>query len=140
MKAQDKYNEYKKNYPKYIVFIKEGVFYKTYDIDAAMIWNIMSYRLNGDSLSFSSKVSHKVFDTLKDKNISYVIIDNEITKFKGDDKLYDLNNELASIYYIKEKKKQELFAKVDKFVDENPEKVPDFISFLERLSENIDLD
>lgn len=140
MKAQDKYNEYKKEYSKYIVFVKEGVFYKTYDLDAAMIWNIMDYRLNGDSLSFSSKVSNKVFNTLKDKNISYIVIGEENNKHIGDDKLYDLNNELASIYYTKEKKKQELFSMVDKFIDENPEKVPDFISFLERLSENIDLD
>lgn len=132
MSSINKYEHYKKEYENYIVLIKEGVFYKTFDKDALILWSILNYKLNNNSLSFSLSVSSKVFDALHLKDIGYVIISDDILKVSGNAEVYSLHEKLALHYYDKYTKKNELSAMLDKILDDdsNYEKVCNFFSEL----------
>ena len=49
MKVVDLYNTYKDNYKEYVVFIKIGNFYETYNNDAYIISKIMNYKVKNIS-------------------------------------------------------------------------------------------
>ena len=66
----------------------------------------MNYRLTNDSLSFSLSVSNKVFEELRKKEISYIIMGDDILKVLGNDEIYDLYKKIANYYYDKYKKKE----------------------------------
>lgn len=132
MSSINKYENYKKEYENYIVLIREGAFYKTFDKDALILWSILNYKLNNNSLSFSLSVSNKVFDALHLKDIGYVIISDDILKVSGNAEVYGLHEKLALYYYDKYTKKNELSAMLDKILDDdsNYEKVCNFFSEL----------
>ena len=119
MKAIEKYEYYKKDNNNYIVFVKEGSFYKTYKSDAVIIWNLFNYKWNKESIAFSINYSNKVLDELKKQNIGYLIIeDNEIV-VDGNEEVYDLYKKISLINYDKYNKKCELHKLLDNIINSN---------------------
>lgn len=136
MKAIEKYESLKKDNNKCIILIKEGVFYKTFNEDAIILWHIMNYRLTNDSLSFSLNVSNKVFDELLKKEISYIIMGDDILKVLGNDEVYDLYNKLASYYYDEYKKKEKLINLLNNLLDKDLENYDKIFNFFESININ----
>lgn len=136
MKAIEKYESLKKDNNKSIILIKEGVFYKTFKDDAIILWHIMNYRLTNDSLSFSLNVSNKVFDELLKKEISYIIMGDDILKVSGNDEVYDLYNKIASYYYDKYKKKEKLTNLLNNLLDKDLENYDKIFNFFESININ----
>lgn len=136
MKAIEKYESLKKDNNKCIVLIKEGVFYKTFNEDAIILWHIMNYRLTNDSLSFSLNVSNKVFDELQKKEISYIVMSDDTLKVLGNDEIYDLYKKLANYYYDKYKKKEELTSLLDNLLDKDLENYDKIFNFFESIKIN----
>ena len=136
MKAIEKYESLKKDNNKCIILIKEGVFYKTFNEDAIILWHIMNYRLTNDSLSFSLNVSNKVFDELLKKEISYIIMGDDILKVLGNDEIYDLYKKLSSYYYDKYKKKEKLTNLLNNLLDKDLENYDKIFNFFESININ----
>ena len=96
----------------------------------------MNYRLTNDSLSFSLNVSNKVFDELLKKEISYIIMGDDILKVSGNDEVYDLYNKLASYYYDKYKKKEKLTNLLNNLLDKDLENYDKIFNFFESININ----
>lgn len=136
MKAIEKYESLKKDNNKCIIFIKDRVFYKTFNEDAIILWHIMNYRLTHDSLSFSLNVSNKVFDELRKKEISYIIMGDDTLKVLGNDEIYDLYKKLANYYYDKYKKKEKLTNLLNNLLDKDLENYDKIFNFFESIKIN----
>lgn len=136
MKSIEKYESLKKDNNKYIVLIKEGVFYKTFNEDAIILWHIMNYRLTNDSLSFSLSVSNKVFEELRKKEISYIIMGDDILKVLGNDEIYDLYKKIANYYYDKYKKKEKLTNLLNNILDKDLKNYDKIFNFFESININ----
>lgn len=120
MRAVEKYEYFKKKYPKSIIFIKEGNFYKTYREDAIILWHLFQYKWNHDTVAFGISASAKVFEYLQNQQIAYVTIDanSEEVPISGDSEVYDLYVRLSSIHYEKYVKKEELHKLLDRLMDQ----------------------
>lgn len=116
MKSLEKYNYYKSKYLKYIVLIKEGSFYKTYNEDAIIIWNFFNYKWYKDHIAFSVSSSMKVFDYLTELGIGYIVIDEEELLNNGNEELYDLYLKISNIKYDEFKRKNEVFSLVERLI------------------------
>ena len=136
MKAVEKYESLKKDNKKSIILIKEGVFYKTFNEDAIILWYIMNYRLTNGSLAFSLNVSNKVFDELRKKEISYITMSEDTLKVMGNDEVYDLYNKLANYYYDKYKKKEELTSLLDNLLEKDLENYDKIFNFFQSININ----
>lgn len=87
---KNKYDLYKLSYENYLLLFKCGNFYLALNKDAIVMNNILNYKIK-DSKSFF-KVGFpltsldKVLKILEEKQINYLVIDNEIT-FKKKNKI-----------------------------------------------------
>ena len=78
----DKYINLKKDYKKFLVFIKSGLFYYTYDEDSLIMNYIFDYKIINGRVGFPVKnMEYKIKRKLETFNISYVVLDgNEVIK------------------------------------------------------------
>ena len=96
MKVVDLYNTYKDNYKEYVVFIRMGNFYETYNNDAYIISKIMNYKVknisNNIRVGFPITSLNKVLDELNNNKINYIVIEkDEIYKISIKKKFRDNN-------------------------------------------------
>lgn len=119
MKTKELYDNYKKDYNKKIVFIRDSKFYYTYESDAIIMWNLFDYKWHNNCIAFGDSASRKVFNLLKNKSIGYIVISNENLVVNGDDRVYDLELELSKIGYDKYVKKKEIIRVIDNLLIED---------------------
>ena len=93
MKVIDLYRENKERYPKYVILIKVGVFYETYNEDCFVLNNLFGYKIKniGDyyRTGFPINSYSKVIEKLNKTKINYLIIGDEIVKRKFNKNQYD---------------------------------------------------
>lgn len=135
MKAIEKYDYYKKNNLKKIIFVKEGSFYKTYKDDAKIMWHLFQYKWNNNSIAFGITNGSKVFDKLKDSGIGYVTVesDSDIITIDGDNEVYDLYMKLSLIDYDKTQKKEELHDTLDNLLKTNINNYDNIKMYFEKI-------
>ena len=119
IKNKELYDNYKKDYNKKIVFIRDSKFYYTYESDAIIMWNLFDYKWHNNCIAFGDSASRKVFNLLKNKSIGYIVISNENLVVNGDDRVYDLELELSKIGYDKYVKKKEIIRVIDNLLIED---------------------
>ena len=137
MKSIEKYDYYKNNNKNVIIFIKEGVFYKTYNNDAIIMWNLFKYKINNNNLSFSINTKDKVFNYLNELNIGYLIIGNDNIYVKGNDEVYNLYNKLSNIYNDKYNKISKLNELVDNLLNKEINNYEIILKFLNKLKKEV---
>lgn len=135
MKTKEKFEYYKQKYPKSIILIKEGTFYKTYENDALILWYIFGYKWNHDCISFGSSPYMKVLEKLSCLSLSYGVIKEEELFITNNDEVYDLYLQLASINYEKQKKKKELIDLLETTFDKHNDLYDTIKDFLIGLEE-----
>lgn len=93
MKVIDLYRENKERYPKYVILIKVGVFYETYNEDCFVLNNLFGYKIKniGDyyRTGFPINSYSKVIEKLNKTKINYLIIGDEVIKRKFNKNQYD---------------------------------------------------
>lgn len=111
MKVIDLYRKNKERYPKYVVLIKVGVFYETYNEDCLVLNNLFGYKIKniGDyyRTGFPINSYSKVIEKLNKTKINYLIIGNEVIKRKFNKNQYDcyikadlnIDQRIDDIYY-----------------------------------------
>ncbi|MDD4408095.1 MAG: RNA-directed DNA polymerase, partial [Bacilli bacterium] len=108
----EKYNFYKKEYPKHVILIKQGKFYKSKDYE--IIWNKFNYKIINETVGFSD--IDKVRNIFDYENISYVIDDGETNVISYDDNKYDEYYKLSVKNLDLEQKYNDLNKKVKRII------------------------
>ena len=93
MKIIDLYRKNKERFPKYVILIKVGVFYETYNEDCLVLNNLFGYKIKniGDyyRTGFPINSYSKVIEKLNKTKINYLIIGDEVIKRKFNKNQYD---------------------------------------------------
>lgn len=121
MKIIEKYKLYKKQYPKQLVLIKDGIFYKTFYDDALIILYLFDYKYINNSISFGITPYEKVLSKLYKLDIGYVVFNqvNEILNVKLDEENYLSYISLSKKNYQKIIKNKGINKKLDKILKQS---------------------
>ena len=124
------YIELKNNYVNNVVLIKSGAFYITFNEDAMIMNYIFGYTISNSKMGFPLNSLDKVIETLKTKNIGYVIYDNKIISANNFDGKEYLN--IIDLYKKKEydcKSKEILISRIKYLIEnkDNYNKIKGFI-------------
>ena len=136
MKLREKFNYLKKEYSDSVVLIKSGSFYITYENDALIMNNIFNYQNINNKVGFPIRSVDKVMNSLNDKNINYVIDNNDdsdILEFTSDDNEYLRYYEQAKKYEFRDSLNKILLDKIKFLIEsdnDNYEKIRRFIDEL----------
>jgi hypothetical protein len=119
MKTIEVYNSYKEKYKDTIIIIKEGLFYKTYNEDAKVIWYLFDYKYINNVVSFGTSPYDKVIDKIKKYGINFIVIDKneEVIKFINNSNNYLTYLEMALNNFEKEENKKEIYELVNTLID-----------------------
>ena len=103
----EKFTYYKLNYSKYIVIIKKGNFFISFDNDALILSNIFNYKIiqsnNNFKVGFPVNSLSKIIMKLDSLKLNYIVVDKDIIeKNKFKDNTYDeyLNNIMNNRIYL----------------------------------------
>ena len=134
---KDKYLNYKTKYKNYLILIKSGVFYITFNEDAGIMNSIFSYQIKNNKVGFPINGLDKVLQKLETLKVNNLIIDEE-------EKINEYNKNNYLMYFNKVKKDlfqnslNELLLERIKYILENEEnsyqKIIEFIENIGSLS------
>lgn len=110
---KEKYLNIKINNKDFLVVIKNGKFYYVYGEDTYIIYYIFNYKIKDNILCFPDTNINKVTKKLKEYNIGYIIIDNNIIKEYGDSIYYFKYIQLGKEKYIKDNLIKEISIKLN---------------------------
>lgn len=136
MKLREKYSYLKKVYSDYIVLIKSGSFYITYDNDAIILNNIFDYQNINNKVGFPIRSVDKIMNSLNDKNINYIIDNNDdsdILEFKIKDNEYLKYYEQAKKYEFRDSLNKILLDKIKFLIESNEENYEKIRRFIDEL-------
>ena len=135
MKLIDKYNAYKDKYKNALVIIKDGIFYKTFNDDAKIIWYLFDYKYINDTVYFGNIPYDKVILKLNKLDVSYIIVDNDnITlSYLIDEETYLSYKILAQKSYSKMKKNEDLIGKLKLIMTNNPNSYEEINALFDKL-------
>jgi len=136
MKLREKFNYLKKEYSDSVVLIKSGNFYITYENDALIMNNIFNYQNINNKVGFPIRSVDKVMNSLNDKNINYVIDNNDdsdILEFKIKDNEYLKYYEQAKKYEFRDSLNKILLDKIKFLIESNEENYEKIRRFIDEL-------
>ena len=138
MKLIDKYKTYKDKYENTLVIIKEGIFYKTFEDDAKILWYIFDYKYVNDSVSFGNSPYDKVILKLNKLDISYIILDKDeiVLSHIRDEDAYLSYKSLSIKSYNQLVKTENLIDKLQMLMNNKPECYEKVNSMLDAWIEN----
>lgn len=138
MKLIDKYKTYKDKYENTLVIIKEGIFYKTFEDDAKILWYIFDYKYVNDSVSFGNSPYDKVILKLNKLDISYIILDKDeiVLSHIRDEDAYLSYKSLSIKSYNQLVKTENLINKLQTLMNNKPECYEKVNSMLDAWLEN----
>ncbi len=132
----EKFTYYKLNYSKYIVIIKKGNFFISFDNDALILSNIFNYKIiqsnNNFKVGFPVNSLSKIIMKLDSLKLNYIVVDEDIIeKNKFKDNTYDeyINNIINNRIYLN--RINEINKKLSKNIN-NPN-IKDIIFNIEKL-------
>ncbi len=137
MKLIDKYNAYKDKYKNALVIMKEGIFYKTFNDDAKILWYLFDYKYVNDTVSFGNVPYDKVILKLNKLDISYIIIDNDniVLSYLRDEETFLSYKSLAKKSYNKTEKTEELVDKLKLIMTNSPDNYEKINTLFDKLLE-----
>ncbi len=134
MKTVDKYIKFKEMYPDYVVLIKSGNFYYSFEDDAYLLNYFFGYQIRENKVGFPMNAKAKVKSVLNRHNVNLIeIIDDcayvletkndntyktKLTEAKSSILISNMLNNLMSAIEIKVKKEQANYRLIKDFVDE----------------------
>lgn len=115
------YERYKTIYKNYIILIKQGNFYITYNEDSVTLNKIFNYKLVTNNKTIKSgfpiNIINKITNNLETLNINYIIINNDniVHKYKSKNNTYNnyFDNNINDLLKRIEKIKQDLINILD---------------------------
>ena len=137
MKNIEVYDNYKNKYLDTLIIVKEGIFYSTYRSDADIIWYLFLYKHLDNKVSFGQNSFDKVIYELKEKNISFCVVDKEreYFNFVGDGDIYNSFKNIAVKSYDKKIKEDILINKLKKVLNNNSSKYDEIMDYFNTFKE-----
>ena len=136
-KIESIYKNFKEKNKDTIVIIKNGIFYYTYNDDAIILWNLFDYKIRDDNeLGFGSNSYSKVLDTLKSKNLSFIVYDsssNKLDEYQNDNNLYNTYLRISKSKYNDSKLSNNLINKINLLLEDNKDNYNVINDFLDSL-------
>ncbi len=80
---KEKYEKIKNEYLEYVVFIKSGKFYITFNKDAYIVGGIFNYKIINSKVGFPINSLAKVINKLENMKINYIVDNDEKKNFKN---------------------------------------------------------
>lgn len=110
---KEKYLNIKTNNKEFLVMLKNGKFYYVYEADTYIIYYIFNYKIKDSILCFPDTNINKITKKLKEYNIGYIIVDNNVIKEYGDSIYYFKYIKLGKEKYIKDNLIKEISIKLN---------------------------
>lgn len=135
LKSKNLYFNLKDKYPDYLVLIKVGVFYITFDKDATILNYLYNYQINKDKVGFPIKLIDKIITSLDNMRLNYFIYDNETEYLENN---FNDNNYLDLLSKSKKKVYDNkmidyLIERIKDIVVENPSNYSRIKDFIDEL-------
>lgn len=135
VKTIDVYNDFKSKNKDNLVIVKEGIFYKTYNEDAIIIWYLFDYVLKDENIvSFGNNSYDKVISKLKKSNINFMFVKdkNIILSYNDRNNTYKSYKNLANIAYDKRIQEEMLMKKLKVLLDKG-NYIKDINNYFDRM-------
>ena len=110
----DVYNNFKSKNNDCLVIVKSGIFYKTFEEDALIIWHLFDYIIKDSQVCFGNNSYDKVISKLRKYNIDFVFVkENDVLiSYTNKTNTYSLYNKLAVNAHNKKNQEDELTKKL----------------------------
>lgn len=133
MSIEEKYNVVKEKYPKYILIIRKGDFLYSYNDDAAIIHFLLDYKykFNKNETSYGKGCLFNVVNKFSELSLGYVIYDDTIQVYKGNESIYDNLCTLAKIKIQKQFQRYHLIELIDSIMEKDSSLYDDLSNYLE---------
>ncbi len=134
MKTVDKYVKFKSKYQDYVILVKSGNFYYTFEEDAYILKYFFNYQIRENKVGFPLNAKAKVKSVLNRNNVNLIeIIDDyayilesknsntyheKLAAAKSSMLITNMLNNLMSEIEIKVKKEEANYRLIKEFVDE----------------------
>lgn len=134
MKTVEKYIKFKEKYKDYVVMIKSGNFYYSFDDDAFILKHYFNYQIRDNKVGFPLNAKAKVKSVLNrhDVNLIEIIDDygyvletknkneynNVLKEAKSNELINNMLNNLMNAIEVKVKKEEANYRLIKEFVDE----------------------
>ncbi len=119
-----------------VVLVKYGNFYKTYNEDALIIWDVFGYKVKNNLVCFPSNVFSNVVSKLNRLGISVIVInkENDISYYNSTrDNNYNLYKDKSNIEYNKDIKINQVKLLVEEKLENSFINYDKLIEFLNTL-------
>lgn len=136
MKLKEKYNLLKTEKYDYLILIKSGTFYITFDNDALIMNNLFSYQILNSKVGFPISNLDKIISKLHNESINYIISNDneeEIIELKNDINLYNKNLELAKKKEFKNSLNNMLLERIKFLIENNEDNYDKIRRFIDEL-------
>ena len=119
-----------------VVLVKYGNFYKTYNEDALIIWDVFGYKVKNNLVCFPSNVFSNVVSKLNRLGINVIVInkENDISYYNSTrDNNYNLYKDKSNIEYNKDIKINQVKLLVEEKLENSFINYDKLIEFLNTL-------
>ncbi len=133
MKLQEQYKNLKKEYKKFVILQKKGIFYMAYQDDALILNYLFNYQVKDDAAGFPEITLGKVLEELKYRQINIYILNDSDEIYEYDDNTYDDVLYYAKKNYFENLNSRLLLEEIEFLLKNKPEnlrKLKDFVSEL----------
>lgn len=134
MKTIDKYMKFKSEYQRYVILIKSGNFYYSFDDDAYILRYLFNYQIRDNKVGFPLNAKAKVKSVLNRHNINLIEIiddyayvletknanqyDEKLKESKSNYLIANMLTNLMNSIEIKVKQEEANYRLIKEFVDE----------------------
>ena len=140
MSNEEKYNIIKEKYPKYILIIRKGEFLYSYNDDASIIHFLLDYKYKFDKneTSYGKGCLFNVVNKISSLDLGYVIYDDSIQVYKGNERIYDNICSLAKIKLDKQYKRIHLIELIESILEKDASLYDELSKYLEEKVASIE--
>ena len=140
MSLIDKYSLLKEKYKNYIIIVKNGGFYTTFEDDAIIMWYLFNYKYREDlTVSFGQKAYNEVLKELDHKKMNYVICkeSDQVVSNDKNDSNYDTFLKIAKVSREQELIEEQFRDKIEFIIKTDSKYKVEFEDYINEIFDKI---
>lgn len=132
MKLHEQVRMLKKDLLNYLIIVKSGSFYVSYNDDAYILHDLFSYQLQDEKVGFPLNSLDKILEKLQEEHINVYLV-NENIKHEYYDNRYQEKLYISKKNYFNELNTKVLLEEIEFLLKNNPENIIKFKDFINEL-------